>query len=145
MEVARHECHRMSEETAARIDSAAPVRDVLNMAAVEIITFLTSGFGLQIYRICVAEAERFPELGQAFYQNGPERGRERLARYFRQACEAGDLAIDDMTMAAEQFSELCKCRLWTRAVFGLQTEFTAEEIAYTGREAVETFLARYGT
>ena len=145
MEVARHECQRMAEETAARIAPAAPPADVLTMAAVEIVSFMLSGFGLQVYRICVAEAERFPELGQAFYESGPVRGRERLAEYFRHACAQGELQIDDMALAAEQFSELCKCRLWPRAVFGLQTEFSRAEIIDVAREATTTFLARYGT
>lgn len=144
MEVARHECQRMAEETAARIDGSAPASEVLTMAAVEIVSFLTSAFGIQIYRICVAEAERFPELGQAFYESGPMRGRERLAEYLRKACSRGELKIDNVMLAAEQFSEMCKCRLWTRAVFGLQTEFTREEITCVAREATTTFLARYG-
>lgn len=145
MEVARHECQRMAEETAARIDATLPMRDVLTLAAEEIMTFLTSGFGVQIHRICVAEADRFPELGRAFYENGPQRGRNRLAEYFTQMCDKGELKIEDVTLAAEQFSELCKCRLWPRAIFGLQTEFSREEIRYVAREAVETFLARYST
>ncbi|QEW23057.1 HTH-type transcriptional repressor AcnR [Marinibacterium anthonyi] len=144
MEVAKHECHRMAEETEARIDSTKPVPEVLTLAAVEIVTFLTSAFGQQIHRICVAEAERFPELGRAFYENGPERGRERLAVYLRKMVSAGEMVIEDVPLAAEQFSELCKCRLWTRAVFGVQTDFTRDEIRFVATEAVKTFLARYG-
>lgn len=145
MEVAKHECHRMAEETAARIDGTKPVTEVMTLAAVEIVTFLTSGFGRQIHRICIAEAERFPELGRAFYENGPERGRERLAVYLHNMVEAGEMEIEDVPFAAEQFSELCKCRLWTRSVFGVQTDFTAEEIRFVASEAVRMFLARYGT
>ena len=56
----------------------------------------------------------------------------------------GELAIDDLDMAAEQFSELCKAKLWTRAVFGIQTRFTDAEIADVVANAVDTFMARYG-
>ena len=145
MEVARQECQRMADETVARIDPSAPVADVLTMAATEIISFLTSRFGVRIFRICAAESERFPELGRDFYESGPMRGRDRLAEYFRHAREEGALELDDVVLAAEQFSELCKTRLWPRAVFGLQSEFSREEIDCVAREAATTFLARYGT
>lgn len=143
IEVARHECMLMAEKTEAQIDTTAPMQEVLTVAAQEIITFLTSGFGLQIHRICVAEAERFPELGRAFFEQGPLRGQQRLAAYFEEMQDAGLLQMDDVMLAAEQFSELCKSRLWPRAIFGLQTEFSREEICYVAREIVQTFLARY--
>ncbi|MEM8728628.1 MAG: TetR/AcrR family transcriptional regulator [Pseudomonadota bacterium] len=144
MEVATHECRRMIEETSVRIDRSAPVAEVLTLTAVQIVTFTTSGFGVQMFRISVAEAERFPELGRAFYESGPVQGRQRLAEYFQDACDAGDLAMDDLLLAAEQFSDLCRAGLWSRAVLGLQTEFSTEEIAHVAQEAVATFLARYG-
>ncbi len=144
MEVARHECRRMAEETEARIDRTQPMREVLTVAAEGVATFLTSKFGVQIHRICVAEADRFPELGRAFYESGPQLGCERLAGYFTEMQDKGELVMEDVILAAEQFSELCKCRLWPRAIFGLQTEFSRDEICYVAREAVETFLARYG-
>jgi hypothetical protein len=47
-------------------------------------------------------------------------------------------------MAADQFSELCKAKLWLRAVFGIQSTFTREEIDEVVAQAVDTFMARYG-
>ncbi len=48
-------------------------------------------------------------------------------------------------MAAEQFLELCKVKLWTRAVFGIQTVCSDAETDEVVHHAVEMFLARYGT
>ncbi|MBC6407908.1 MAG: TetR/AcrR family transcriptional regulator [Rhodobacteraceae bacterium] len=145
IEVARMECERMSDETIATIDETRPVDESLLVVARQIVTFLTSRFAQQVFRICVAESERFPELGQTFYENGPRRGCAELCCYFEKVVARGALAIDDLDMAAEQFSELCKARLWTRAVFGIQRDFTAQEIEEVAKAAVETFMAHYGS
>lgn len=145
MEVARTECARMADRALELIDESQPPRHVLTVAATQIVTFLLSDFSQQIFRICVAERDRFPELGREFYASGPEMGRERLSDYMQQAMARGELRIDDVGMAAEQFSELCKAKLWTRAVFGIQSQFTAAEIENVVGHAVDMFLARYGT
>lgn len=144
MEVAQTECTLMSEKIMSMIDESLPVRDVLMLTAVQVITFLTSEFAQQVFRICVAERDRFPELGRAFYSAGPENGRERISEYLEKAVEAGELNIDNIPMAAEQFSELCKVKLWTRAVFGIQGQFTEAEIRDVASHTVDMFLARYG-
>lgn len=144
IEVATNECNRMAEQVLERIDESRPPREVLTVAGSHIVRFLLSDFAQQVFRICVAERERFPELGQAFYASGPEMGRDRLGDYLRCAAERGELVIDDIPMAAEQFSELCKVKLWTRAVFGIQSTFTPDEIDEVVRHAVDMFMARYG-
>ena len=126
------------------IDESAPPHKVLTIAAQQIVPFLLTDFAQKCFRICLAERDRFPELGRAFYANGPEMGKRRLMEYMAKAVERGELRIDDLDMAAEQFSELCKARLWTRSVFGIQSRFTPEEIASVIDNAVATFLARYG-
>lgn len=144
VEVATTECRRMAERTLELVDPTAPPRAVLTIAAGQIVPFLLSDFAQQCFRACMAERDRFPELGRAFYTNGPENGKRQLKAYMAEATARGQLRIDDLDMAAEQFTELCKARLWTRALFGIQTRFTEEEIAEVVQNAVETFLARYG-
>ena len=41
------------------------------------------------YRMVMAECERFPELGRAFYDTGMKQGRARLAEYFEEAIAGG--------------------------------------------------------
>lgn len=143
MEVATTECKRMAGRALDLIDETAPPREVLTVAAEQLVPFLLSPFAQQCFRICVAEHERFPELGRTFYANGPEMGRQQLSAYFLKAMTRGELKITDVDMAAEQFSELCRVKLWVRAVFGIQTEFTQQEIDDVVSNAVDTFLARY--
>ncbi|MFT5341661.1 MAG: AcrR family transcriptional regulator [Paracoccaceae bacterium] len=144
MEVAQTECARMADQALELIDQTQSPRQVLTTAATQLVSFMLSRFSQRIFRICVAESDRFPELGQSFYASGPEMGRNRMSEYLRGAVERGVLQIDDELMAAEQFSELCKVKLWTRAVFGIQTEFSQDEIDEVVVHAVDMFMARYG-
>ncbi len=143
IEVARLECQRQAEQASARIDTDAPAQEVLRAAGHQMIGFMLSDFSQRIYRICVAEAERFPELGQQFYASGPQLGVDALSAYFAQASTRGELAIADYEHAAWQFMGLCKAGLFEKRVFGVDDEFSAEEIARVVASAVETFLARY--
>ena len=144
-EVVRRECLRQAEQATASIPTTAPPREVLRAAAEHLLEFILSDFAQGIFRICVAEAARFPELGQAFYDSGPRLGTEAMTAYFEEAEARGELRIDDPELAAAQFQNLCKAGLYEMRIFDLRREFTPEEKARVIDGAVEMFLARYGT
>lgn len=145
MEVARNECGRQANLAADEIDMTAPPREVLTQAATKMIAFGTSDFGQQMFRIAVAESERFPDLGRAFYESGPRTIRARLVEYFQQAVARGDLVIEDFDLAADQFHALSKADLFDRIIFNLSRDFTTAEKDRVIRGAVDTFMARFGT
>ncbi|MDX1779974.1 MAG: TetR/AcrR family transcriptional regulator [Thalassovita sp.] len=144
MEVARSECERQADEAVELADFNAPPKDILRFAARKTVEILTSRFSQRIFRICVAESERFPELGREFYQTGPVMGRQRLADYLKGACDRGELSIEDVDLAADQFIELCKVDIYARMIFGISSEFSQPEIDRVVDGAVEMFMARYG-
>ncbi len=143
-EVAQTECCRMAENVLAMIDETKPVREVLMITASHLTRFLVSDFAQQVFRICMAEHDRFPELGKAFYEAGPANGQRQMAEYLEKAVDKGVLVIDDVQFAAEQFAELCKTRIWTLAALGIQIRFSDAEIDKVAGNAVDMFLARYG-
>ena len=145
MQVAELECQRQSREAMDTIDTSAAPRAVLGQAGRHFLRFITSTFGLQIFRICVAEAERFPDLGRRFYASGPAVMRREMAQYFEEATGRGELAVEDYLLASDQFGELCKAQLWIRLVFGVTDSVSPAEIDRVVDAAVETFMARYGT
>ncbi len=144
-EVARRECLRQADEAHELIDSAAPPAKVLDALARRIIAFYTSDFGRNMFRICVSEVDRFPELGQRFYDSGPQLARERLGGYLQAATARGELAIDDIDLAADQFLQLCHVDLMDRVACQVQLSFTGAEIDRVVQGAVRMFLACYGT
>ena len=144
VEVANAECARQSREALDAIDLAAAPREVLGQAGRHFLRFITSTFGQQIFRICVAESDRFPEIGQRFYASGPAVMRAEMAAYFAAAQARGELEIPDVQLAADQFGELCKADVWARLMFGVSKEVSAAEIDRVVDGAVDVFMARYG-
>jgi len=142
-EVARLECNRQAEEALQEVGQDDPVEDVLHEAADRILRFFLSDFGQQVFRICVAESHRFPELGCRFYASGPAMVRERLSQVLTPYVDKGILKIDDMDLAANQFGELCKSDLFVRCLCGVSTDVTEADIKRVTDGAVEMFLARY--
>ncbi len=145
MEIAKLECRRQSDAAIDRIDFSGPPSEVLFEAASHMVRFFVSRLGRQVYRICIAESDRFPELGREFYASGPLLVRRVLVEYLRAAVAKGELLIDDIELAADQFPELCKASLHMPMMLGLKSDFTDAEIDRVIRGAVEVFLARYGS
>lgn len=143
MEVAKVECRRQAEATLELLDTEAPVAEVLTRAAERITAFTLSEFGQRVFRVCLAESDRFPGLGREFYDSGPRLARERLVSFLQAAVGRGELAIDDLELAADQFVQLCKALLHDRLIFGLSETAAPEAAARVVRGAVEMFMARY--
>ncbi|SPF81111.1 TetR/AcrR family transcriptional regulator [Pseudoprimorskyibacter insulae] len=145
MEVATTQCAVQAEQAIQSIDFSQPVQNVLRQVADQMLGFILSDMGQRIFRVCVAEADRFPDLGQKFYQSGPDHIRTVLVTFLKNAVARGELQIDDHNLAADQFVELCKADLWAKLVFGLRSTFTDEERDRVITGAIDTFMARYGT
>jgi TetR/AcrR family transcriptional regulator, mexJK operon transcriptional repressor len=61
---------------------------------------------MQLRRLVIAEAGRFPDLGRLFYEHGPGRTIGALATAFQHLAARGALQADDPQTAAEHFNWL---------------------------------------
>lgn len=59
---------------------------------------------LAIFRIIVAEAPRFPDLGQSFFEEGPRETIRNLASFLSRAMERGELRQDNPEFLAEMLT-----------------------------------------
>lgn len=143
-EVAKVECHRQADTALELITENSTPAEILYSAGQRMLEFFTSDFGMSMFRICIAESGRFPELGQQFYASGPLLVRERLVEYFREAVANGQLDITDFNLAADQFAELCKASILPLLICGVATSFSTEETDRVLNGAVDMFMARYG-
>lgn len=144
IEVASAQCGRQADEAVLSIDMSRPPREVLSQAGRKFLSFLYSEMGQRIFKICLSESERFPDLGRQFYQSGPMIMHRVMADYLSAARDRNELQVDDIDLAADQFAELCKADLWPKLLFGIQLTVTEAEIARVVDGAVDTFMARYG-
>ena len=144
VEVAKCECKAQSEEAIANVEGQGNAREVLSSVAGRMVRFFMSPVGMQVYRIIVGEAQRFPEIGREFYDHGPGMVREKLKGFLQHGVESGELVIDDLDLAADQLPELCKAGLHMQMVLGLRDTVSEGEIDRVVDGAVDMFLCKYG-
>jgi hypothetical protein len=93
----------------------------------------------------IGTADKFPRFGRAFYESGPECGRQRLSAYFDRQVQAGRLAIEDTSLAAQHFMDLCASGLLRRLLFGVADATPdAQAIQRNVDAALRVFFAAYG-
>jgi AcrR family transcriptional regulator len=100
---------------------------------------------IAVFRLITAETARFPELGRAFYQSGPLLGKKLLAQYFDRAVAEGSLRPGDTSVMSSHFFALCKGEVHHRKLWNVTSNPSDEEIRTAIGEAVEMFLAAYGS
>ncbi|GLK66362.1 TetR/AcrR family transcriptional regulator [Paracoccus kondratievae] len=145
MEVFRHELAREATDTGALIDVDLPVEQVLPFLVQIISTYVTSDIGLRVFRVSVAEAERFPLLAQEYYESGPALLRQQLVKYLDRCVQRGELRIPDLELAANQLIELAGTAIHDRALFLGPQSVDRELVRKVNRGAVTMFLACYGS
>jgi TetR/AcrR family transcriptional repressor of mexJK operon len=118
-------------------DSAAALKAIGG----RILRFFLRDLSLAIHRLVIAESVRFPELGRAFYDNGPVAGRQRLAAWM---ARQSDLTVPEPAVAAEQFLGLLRSGLYLRATLGLGPAASEADIDAVVTAAVGTFMRAFG-
>ena len=94
-------------------------------------------------RVIIAEAPRFPELGEELYRRGKEPYLNQLHVYLQREIEQHRYQIQDVPLAARQFLGMINDVIfWPRfLVMGLT--ISDVEVEHVVAEAVKTFLGRY--
>jgi TetR/AcrR family transcriptional regulator, mexJK operon transcriptional repressor len=109
------------------------------------ITAVTQPHLIQLRRLIIAEAERFPGLARTWWANGPERAHTTLADQFHALAQRGLLHLDDPLLAAQHFNWLILSIPLNKAMFhGGDATFTPAELEHLADEGVRVFLAAYG-
>ena len=98
---------------------------------------------LGLYRMFIAEAPQFPELGKAMLERGKIRYVNRIQDYLDSESEAGNLRGWDNARAASQFFGLITDQLFWPILLVSGSSVTSEFAKHAVDEAVSTILARY--
>lgn len=123
-------------------DEDALEENLLRLAR-QFLTSLTHPQVLQLRRLIIANADTFPDLGAAWYEQGFERILATLATTFQRLADQGLLRIDDPLLAANHFSGML---LWipvNKAMFHGGPQHTQAELDHYADEGVRVFLAAY--
>jgi TetR/AcrR family transcriptional regulator, mexJK operon transcriptional repressor len=110
------------------------------------VELVTQPHLVQMRRMIIAEANRFPDLARAWHRIGPERGHAILASQIDKLVARGQLQVADSLLAAQLLNYLILSVPLNEAMF------TSRDKPYSRRylnryadEAVRVFLAAYGS
>ncbi|MFI5426847.1 TetR/AcrR family transcriptional regulator [Aeromicrobium sp. UC242_57] len=107
------------------------------------VQILTRPDMVSLFRIVIAEAPRFPELGRTQFTLGKEPFFDSVRSYLEAERDAGVASIADTTTAATQFlAMIADFAFWPRMLL-IDWSPTEEAVAAAVDEAVATMLARY--
>ncbi len=107
------------------------------------LRFMLRDRTLAIYRIALAEAGRFPELGRAFYENGPQCMITRFSEWLARLQAQGLVRPCDVVIATQQFMALMRSGVFLRRSLAMPPEASEAEIGSTVLAAADTWLRAY--
>jgi TetR/AcrR family transcriptional repressor of mexJK operon len=138
----RH-CGKVSGADTWNLDPEVEPRQVLTDRGRRFLRLITSPEAIALFRTVTAEAERFPELGRAFFETGPKCWVGSFEAYLRAQDEKKRLRIPNPETAAKFLFSLLKDPLHMRRMLGVQTQVTEAEIDAHVDNVVEAFLEQY--
>jgi TetR/AcrR family transcriptional regulator, mexJK operon transcriptional repressor len=139
---------QVGEPFFAGIDTLEETKDLevdLRELARQLIAIVKDQRLLQLRRLVIGEAERFPELGRAYFERGPGRTADMMSSRFRHLAERGLLRVEDPWLAAQEFVWLVLSIPMNRAMLSGDAQFTDEELEGYAQEAARVFYAAYGS
>ena len=104
-----------------------------------------SSLNVDIMRIVIAEAPRQPEIAELYFRNAPAPTYRTFSTYLTKAVERGDLVIDNIQLATDEFIGSLLMRGFLTHLFGVERDVSDQEVHAKARQTTESFLARYGT
>lgn len=119
------------------------LRSALEAIGTRMLRFMLRDRTLAIYRIAMAESARFPELGRAFYENGPVSMTNRFSAWLNLLSDANLVTVSDPLMATNQFMALMRCGVFFRRSLAIGPTETDDEINQTVQSAADTWLRAY--
>lgn len=103
-----------------------------------------SRLNINIMRIVIAEAARQPNIAELYFSNAPEPTYRALKDYLKKAVARGDLAINDLNQAADEFlGGLLQHDILAR-LFGMKRDIAEAELNAKAQQMTDNFLTHYG-
>ncbi|WP_428032364.1 TetR/AcrR family transcriptional regulator [Ancylobacter sp.] len=136
------ECKRTAE-ACFHLDLDAPAEATLRSLGCRYIHAMLEPSHIRTVRMVIGVAEKLPEIGRAFLQAGQETGVTRLSEWLRAKNVQGELAIEEVEIAAWQFMLGCQGKLIMPMIFGDNARPDAAMIRNVVDRTVESFMRAF--
>jgi AcrR family transcriptional regulator len=133
-------------DAASTLRDAQDVRNAIRGLADGFLRILLQPDVLRLRRLVIAEADRFPDVGGAWFDRGFDRTLVNVGEALRHLADRGLLRnLSDPTLAAYQFAGLVMYQPMNQVMFaGTDAVPPAATLARIADSAVDMFLATYG-
>lgn len=118
-------------------------RAALKRFGISILRLMLSDDVIAMHRLVTAEAARFPEIGEAYYQAGVNIGKQKLRDRFEAMMDAGLIRRTDPRVAAQHFFDLCLSGIYRYRLWNIGKQPTDAEIEENVDHAVHAFMDGY--
>ena len=118
------------------------VRDALVQIADQYLKVVLSERYVGLMRIVIAEVNRFPEIGKAFYERGPGLSYAKFQNFLNARNAANEIAIIDTARATDLFFGTLLHRELLRRIYGVEFKELRNRSA-TAIAVSDEFLLRY--
>lgn len=134
---------RIGETTLKLEGDDQDVRTVLLRTGRNYLNVLAQPDHVAWLRTVIGASEKFPELGQVFVDSGPRRAAKKLADWFRDRISRGQLKIDNVEIAAWQFTMMIQGPILVPMLYGGEARPSPARIDEVVKHSVDMFLAAY--
>ena len=143
--VIERECAAMTETMRNREPVSGDIACTLTDLGLSYLKTVLSPTGLSLFRVVVADAPRFPELGRRFYLAGPRVIFDMVAERLAEAAKAGEIDIQSVGLhtAAILFVSLLRGEAQMECLTHPEAAPSDEQRDRWARLAVNTFLAAF--
>ena len=135
---------RMTEVTAAlevELQAHTPVEEGLRRIGEQFAGKLIQPFSLEMYRLIVGMAKKYPDIAETFMKLGPNKVRAGLAAYLQDRADAGEIPQSDRFEAlGSLFLDMVRSPLQSRALLDQTIRPTEEDVRTSVDRAVQIFL-----
>lgn len=117
------------------------VEETLTKLAHSFLDVVLRPEAIRMYRIMIAEASNFPELGNIFYQSGPRRVSQLISDYLAKEHKEGRLYVENPDLSANFFINMIKGNGHMQCILALKEKIPPKERAEIIDYAVKVFLS----
>lgn len=136
-----HETAAFRARLSTILDPCGDLRETLLRFCTRLLERMTSPKAIALYRLVIAEAGRFPEMGRIFYDRAPRLTYGILGDFLEGAMERGQLTRDDPLAAARFLITLCMSGCHLQMLMGLLDEPSPEQVEADVERALDLFLS----
>lgn len=119
------------------------VRDALIKISEQYLKVVLSPRYVGLMRIVIAEVNRFPEIGEAFYEHGPGLSYAKFKSFLEERIERGELSVGNTSRATDLFFGTLLHREILSRIYGVKNAPLRNRHAVAAAVSDE-FIAHYG-